>query len=272
MNPKVNTARMKDNNSIFSPKPILIEYDGSWAGLLTAVFCSFERKWNVSGFLTTNRPTQADMFAEKMPVTTDPVKAERVWAGLKKKIPAENCLQLYRSYLSELPGIELSILSCIRFYFSKVPSPHQAYGNSDVLKINQTAKMVYREKHRMEAFVRFQRTGDDLYYAGIEPDFNVIPLLSAHFKNRYADQRWLIYDLRRKYGIYYDLKTVEEITLNFSDDAHGDVKNIFHDSEILYQELWQDYFKHVNIAARRNIKLHVQHVPKRYWKHLTEKS
>jgi probable DNA metabolism protein len=263
---------MKGSNTIFSPKPVLVEYDGSWAGLLTAVFYSFERKWNVSGFSTTLGTAQSDIFAEKIHVTTDPSKAERVWVGLKKKIPGENCLQLYRCYLSELRDIELSILSCIRFYFSGVVSPHLAYGHSDVLKINQTSKMVSREKHRMEAFIRFQRTGDNLYYAGIEPDFNVIPLLRDHFKNRYADQSWLIYDLRRKYGIYYDQKTVEEITLNCSEDAHVDIRSIFHDSEILYQELWQDYFKHVNIPSRRNIKLHIQHVPKRYWKHLTEKS
>jgi probable DNA metabolism protein len=134
--------------------------------------------------------------------------------------------------------------------------------------------MVYREKHRMEAFVRFQRTEDDLYYAGIEPDFDVIPLLSEHFEKRYADQRWLIYDLKRRYGIYYDLTTVEEVTLNLQNDPITalNVKSIFHDSETMYQDLWKNYFKHVNIASRRNIKLHVQHVPKRYWKHLTEKA
>lgn len=125
----------------------------------------------------------------------------------------------------------------------------------------------------MEAFARFQRTADDLYYAGIEPDFNVIPLLSKHFEERYADQNWLIYDLKRKYGIYYNQQKVEEITLDFSEglQAASTVKEIFHDGEMLYQELWKDYFKHVNIPARKNIKLHLQHVPRRYWKYLTEK-
>ena len=58
----------------------------------------------------------------------------------------------------------------------------------------------------MEAFVRFQLTKDGLYYCIIQPDYNVLPLISNHFEKRYADQRWLIYDSRRKYGIYYDLK------------------------------------------------------------------
>jgi len=264
---------MQDSSTIFSGKSVLILYDGTWLGLLTSIFDVFEKKWSVSGFVIFNQSGQSDVFSEKVSVVTDPAKAERVWKGLKKKIPSENCIQLYRCFLSELPGIEMTILSCVQFYFSGVASPQLAYGRPDVLKVNQTSKMVYREKHRMEAFARFQRTADDLYYAGIEPDFNVIPLLSEHFAERYADQNWLIYDLKRKYGIYFNQETVEEITLDFSDDIHSgnSIKEIFHDGEVLYQELWKDYFKHVNIPSRKNIKLHLQHVPRRYWKHLTEK-
>lgn len=264
---------MKDSNIIFSDNPVLVLYDGTWLGMLTSVFETFDKKWNVSGFITADRPSQTDFFSEKVKVVTDDMKAKRVWNGLKKKVPAENCIQLYRSFLSEQRGMELTILSCIQFYFTGVDSPHLAFGNPAVLKINQTSKMVYREKHRMEAFVRFQRTNDDLYYAGIEPDFNVLPLLSEHFAERYADQNWLIYDIKRKYGIFFDQQKVEEITLNLSDEvtSGSSIKEIYHDGEVLYQELWKDYFKHVNIPARKNIRLHLQHVPKRYWKYLTEK-
>jgi probable DNA metabolism protein len=43
------------------------------------------------------------------------------------------------------------------------------------------------------------------------------------------------------------------------------------EKEELYQRLWQQYFTSVNIAARKNTKLHIQHMPKRYWKFLPEK-
>jgi probable DNA metabolism protein len=100
----------------------------------------------------------------------------------------------------------------------------------------------------------------------------VLPLLIAHFKNRYADQRWLIYDGKRKYGIYYDLHTVETIELSFNEDVkHGNIQIIYDEQEPLYQSLWQQYFGSVNIKARKNTKLHIQHMPKRYWKYLPEK-
>ena len=144
------------------------------------------------------------------------------------------------------------------------------YGHPDVLAVQQTSKKVHREKHRMEAFVRFQLTNDGLYYALIQPDYNVLPLIHSHFKNRYADQRWLIYDSRRKYGLYYDLDKVEEVRIDFSESG-SETPNIYDEEEGLYQELWKQYFDSINIKARKNMKLHIQHVPKRYWKYLVEK-
>ena len=147
------------------------------------------------------------------------------------------------------------------------------YSNKAVLTVFQTAKKVWREKHRMEAFVRFQKTADDLYYAIISPDYNVLPLIAKHFTERYADQRWMIYDAKRKYGSYYDGKEVENVQIKFSEEmAQGrDVSHAYDETEGIYQQLWQQYFKSVNIAARKNTKLHIQHMPKRYWKYLPEK-
>jgi probable DNA metabolism protein len=98
----------------------------------------------------------------------------------------------------------------------------------------------------------------------------VLPLIANHFKERYADQRWLIYDCRRKYGLYYDLREVSEVMIHFN-EGDSQEENVYDEKESLYQELWKQYFDSVNIKARRNMKLHIQHVPKRYWKYLIEK-
>ena len=246
-------------------------YDGTWTGFLTAVFEVFDSRCEKASITPFNR-FQPDVFAESVEVLTDDVKAKRVWTGLAKKISAQALRKLYACYLSEQPDIENTLYQFIRLVFDTAQSPEKAYGHPCVLKVSQVNKMVHREKHRMEAFIRFQLTTDELYYAGIEPDFNVLPLILNHFKRRYADQRWLIYDIKRSYGIYYDLYTVEEVTLNFRETGNSSPGvSLFHEDEALYQNLWKDYFKHVNIKERKNDKLHLQHVPKRYWKHLTEK-
>src|ERR1700759_5807161 len=126
--------------------------------------------------------------------------------------------------------------------------------------------MIGRERHRMEAFIRFQKLSDGTFYAGVEPDFNVLPLLIKHFRDRYADQKWIIYDLKRKYGIYYDLEKVEYMEVEFSTDGDKNkLTGIYFEDEQLYQHLWKNYFNSVNIPSRKNLKLHLRHIPKRYW-------
>ncbi|HEX8376348.1 MAG TPA: TIGR03915 family putative DNA repair protein, partial [Pedobacter sp.] len=242
-------------------------YDASWQGLLTAVFEVYEYKLGNVAIVIEERFEPA-MFSDSRKVISDNKKAERVWLGLKKSISTKGLNDIYSSFLSGLPNIETMLLHYIQLVL-KTPNGEVAFGNSSVLKVCQVSKMVHREKHRMEAFIRFRLTKDGIYYAHIEPDFNVIPLIASHFKKRYADQKWLIYDLKRSYGIFYNLETVEEVTFEVSESA-GD-QSIFCEEEEEYQTLWKDYFKHVNIESRKNTKLHLQHVPRRYWKHLTEK-
>jgi probable DNA metabolism protein len=43
------------------------------------------------------------------------------------------------------------------------------------------------------------------------------------------------------------------------------------EDEQLFQKLWKAYFKSLTIKERINPKLQRQHLPKRYWKYLTEK-
>jgi probable DNA metabolism protein len=63
----------------------------------------------------------------------------------------------------------------VQYVISSKHGVENDYGNADVLMVQQVSKKVEREKHRMEAFVRFQLTKDGLYYALIQPDYNVLP-------------------------------------------------------------------------------------------------
>ena len=200
-------------------------------------------------------------------------KAARVIKSLQQKITPLAFRNLYKSFLSELPAIENIMLRYIQYVIKSANSVERNFSNADILMITQTAKKVDREKHRMEAFIRFQKTKDELYYAIVQPDFNVLPLIIKHFKDRYADQRWLVYDVRRKYGLYSDRENVTEVKIDFTERINDALakQNIYDEQEDLYQSLWQTYFNSVNIKARKNMKLHIQHMPKRYWKYLIEK-
>lgn len=249
----------------------ILIYDGSFNGFLTAVFKAFEERITIAD-IQRNGQAQNALFSDTETVFTQMDKAKRVWDGIQNKSNTA-IKNIYFAFLSEYKGIELLLYRYIQKLFASQFSVHSDYSDAIVLKIGQLAKNVGREKHRMEAFVRFQLTKDAIYFAHIEPDCNVLPLISKHFRSRYGDQHWLIYDIKRKYGLYYNLQTVEIISLDLNELYANSIlkSDRFLDEEYNYQDLWANYFKSTHIKSRINKKLHIQHVPKRYWKYLSEK-
>ena len=253
-----------------APIQHIIKYDGSFDGFLTAVFTIYEEKISNPKFEKESLSNEV-LFSSHSLVITDSKKSKRVWDGLCKKTAPQQRRDIFKTFLSEIKGAEELLLQYIQGVFKNQTAPDD-YSNKVVLRVSQIVKMVGREKHRMEAFVRFKLTKDNIYVSTIDPDFNVIPLLIPHFKDRYADQKWIIFDSKRNYGIYYDLKKVEIISFNQDFLKKFSNSDVFNEDELRFQKLWKTYFDNVNIKSRKNTKLHVQHLPKRYWKYLIEKN
>lgn len=249
-------------------------FDGSLDGLLTAVFDWYELKPGAVK-LETQESFQPQLMGSVHAVLTHDAKARRVWEGWAKKAGKEWQLRAYMAYLSEDVQTFRDLFDLFRYVFDNPEGAIRNFGHKAVLAVTQMERSVSRERHRMKAFIRFQETADGMFYAPIEPDFNVLPLISKFFQDRFADQRWLIYDLKRGYGLHYDLREVREITLDETPQTQAGStyldKSLLDGREELYGLLWRDYFKSTNIVARKNMKLHVRHVPKRYWKYLSEK-
>ena len=122
----------------------------------------------------------------------------------------------------------------------------------------------------------FSESGGRHLFCGSGTGKNVLPLITGHFKDRFADQCWLIYDIKRAYGYYYNLKEVHEVTFG-EDSREGHLvtgmldESLMDKDEKLFQQLWKTYFKAICIKERLNPRKHRQDMPVRYWKYLTEK-
>ena len=246
-------------------------YDGSFDGLFTAVFEVFEYHYKDVEITGREKFFQENIFAEIHEVITQTDKSDRVLKKLEQHIGKQGIHQLLKVFLSDDPESEILILSAVK---QSIQHPGENilenFADPDILKISKICKSVDRERHRMTAFVRFEKMKDGIFFAKIDPDFNVLPLIRKHFKDRYQDQKWMIYDLRRNYGILYDLENCDFFYPEEKPDFNQ-YQQKFHDEEKNYQTLWQRYFIKTNIVERKNLKLHIQHVPRRYWKYLTEK-
>lgn len=247
-------------------------YDNTYPGFLSAVFEVYRLKLGKEVVIQSEDSYQEQLFAQPVVIEPNSAHAERLEKGLTEKSKSTQKL-CYRVFLSEHERREEVLLHFIRRVFAEGAQVEEDLTDDRIVLLKRLNQQMGREIHRMHAFVRFQETPDGLFAAVIDPDFDVLPLAHQHFIDRYTNQHWLIYDTRRHYGLLWDKKAISYVT--FSANDHRQLRHLneamLADVETDYQRLWQTYFHAVDIPERRNLKLHLQHVPKRYWKYLVEK-
>lgn len=249
-------------------------YDKTFEGLLTSVFEAYERKLFPDVLLAEQEPLPL-FYHEVINVITDEVKSNRVWRGLQKKLSPAGQSVLTTAWLSELPEIDILLFRYMRKAIDASQSIELNFGDPDVLRASQIGKKVSQERMRVIQFLRFQKAVDGTFFAALEPLYNVLPIAIGHFQDRFADQNWLIYDLKREYGYFYDQTQVTEVRFE-TRAAHlltGKLNpQLMDEDEQLFQRLWKEYFQSISIKARKNPKLHRQNLPARFWKYLPEKN
>ncbi len=252
----------------------IFSFDNTFEGLLTLVFESYSRNQFPDEILS-GEGSQNVLFGSEVAILTDDRKAERVWKGIVAHSSLENAHRIYRVFLSGLPDTPLLLLKYIRLIIDSTKNEETNFAEPHVVDVHKLHQKVCKEAHRIHMFTRFQKTVEGSYYASFAPMYDVLPLCIPHFKDRFADQSWIIYDLKRNYGFLYDQKTVSRVVF---DDLKVNPQNgqlhtsLLAEDEKLFQQLWKQYFKSICIQERKNDKVHRQLLPKRYWKYLPEKT
>ncbi|MDR2928613.1 MAG: TIGR03915 family putative DNA repair protein [Cytophagaceae bacterium] len=247
-------------------------YDGTFQGFLCAVFDIYSRRDDPVAIHPTEVPSL--LFTDKYTVITNAERAERVWDGIVRTGGEKTGEHIYHAFLSCEKNVEILLMRYLRHLFLCKRPVMDDLAYPDVLKVFQLYRTVSREAHRILMFLRFEQSADGVYFAPFAPKYDVLPLTLNHFKSRFASQSWIIYDTARNYGFYYDLQTVERITINepaFNRETGKLARNAEHPDENQWQALWQIYFKKTAIAERKNLLLQQNFMPKRFWKYLTEK-
>nr|WP_320948240.1 TIGR03915 family putative DNA repair protein [Bacteroides intestinalis] len=250
-------------------------FDNTFEGLLTSVFEAYFRRTFPDALLPEGEPLP--LFHEEVfTVITEEEKAKRVWRGLQKKLSSGALSCLAQCWLAEEAETPMLLFRYIRKAIDAPRSIETNFADPDVLEFSRMWKRVDWERLRMLQFIRFQKAADGTFFAAVEPEKNALPLAIDHFKDRFADQPWLIYDIKRAYGFYYDLKEVRQVTFEEGSREGHLVTGMLDESlmdkdEKLFQQLWKTYFKAICIKERLNPRKHKQDMPVRYWKHMTEK-
>ena len=254
---------------------IIFVFDNTFEGLLTSVFEAYSRRVFPDALFPEGEPLPL-FHDEVFTVITEEEKAKRVWRGLQKKLSSGALSCLAQCWLAEEAETPMLLFRYIRKAVDAPRSIETNFADPDVLEFSRMWKRVDWERLRMLQFIRFQKAADGTFFAAVEPEKNALPLAIDHFKDRFTDQPWLIYDIKRAYGIYYDLKEVRQVTFEEGSREGHLVTGMLDESlmdkdEKLFQQLWKTYFKAICIKERLNPRKHKQDMPVRYWKHMTEK-
>lgn len=246
-------------------------YDKTFDGLLTTVFDAYKLKLFPDKLLEMGDIAPM-LMEQQFTSVTQPEKAARVWRALKNKLSTRAINHLLYAWQSDHPEFDQVIFRYICRAVITPKSIETDFADPDVNLVFKLAKQVSRECHYLIEFVRFQKTVDDVYFSPVAPRYDVLPFTMSHFKDRFSDQKWVIYDEKRGYGYYYDLHKITEMNLDdLTVIENGKLKPaLLTEDELLFQTLWQRYFKALTIEERKNLKQQRRSMPKRFWHYLTE--
>ncbi|MFP4662581.1 MAG: TIGR03915 family putative DNA repair protein [Halanaerobiales bacterium] len=239
-------------------------YDGSFPGLLTAIFDAFYSDEKPDKIITAEVYREG-LFDNKVEIETELDKSDRVYQAIKDKISIHSLRNVYNTHLSEEEGIANLIFHYLILGF-KMGKKIDNYLNNDIVnQICRVSSRVSKEKHLLLGLLRFKEIKNGVYYAPFEPDYNITSLIAPHFSKRLSDQDWIIHDRKRRIAAIYNKQEWVITEMNNPD------KLVISEDEELYQRLWKGFYKSIAIKDRKNSRLQRQFMPRRYWKYLIEK-
>jgi len=246
-------------------------YDKTFDGLLSAVFDAYARKTFPDRLLA--EEAAAPLLAGVSHwVESGAEKSLRVYKGLRAKLSRRALDVLKLAWLSEEPGSDELIFRYIRKVFDASGFMETDLGDPDIFALRQTANKVVSEAHLLRGMARFRNTAQGVYVAAIGPKHNCLTLLLPHFMDRFYGLQWLIYDVQRGYGAFFDGRACHEAFLpeegHTADRLLGELPA---EDEQWFQALWKGYFKALSIKERENPKLQRRCMPRHFWPYLTEK-
>ncbi|WP_392485978.1 TIGR03915 family putative DNA repair protein [Haloimpatiens sp. FM7315] len=240
-------------------------YDESFIGLLTCVYEAYYRK-EIPDEICKKDSLVSSFLYTYVDIKSDEDKFKKVYDALIEKISKAFLQKLYFAFLSEAEGREILIYKYIRLGFKLKNDIEYNLHNEVVIEVNKLSKKVWYEKHRMLGFLRFKAIEKNVYYAPMEPDHNILELITPHFVHRFQCENFIIHDVKRELASLYNGS--EWIVVYLNKEEGKRLENSL--DEGIYEKLWKEYFKSTAIKNRKNERLQKNYMPKRYWKYMLE--
>ena len=162
-------------------------------------------------------------------------------------------------------GREMTALRYLRRLIRQKAPVRNMLADPAVRDAMDERRKVTLEAHRFTGFLRFMQSAGGVFYAPFSPDNDILELIAPHFMRRFGDMPFVIHDLARKKAALF--RSGKMCVVPVGDDANV----LLHEDELVFQSLWREYYRAVNISERPHEKQMKGYMPVRYWKHMPEK-
>ena len=184
-------------------------------------------------------------------------------ASIPQKISQQALTFVRQAFLTCLPQKELLILRFLRLGYRVGPSVMNLLTDDTVNTLYKAVKHLQNESHLLTGFLRFS-VCNNVLVAEMEPKNIVLPLMARHFCERYPQERFLIHDKTHAMALVYQPYQSAFIPLDTLEVPEPD------EQEQAFRQLWQLFYQTIEIQGRHNPTCRRSHMPKRYWKYMTE--
>lgn len=237
--------------------------DGSFEGLLTAVFDSYSHH-PAPVSIHAAAVCQQELGRRYLEIPTDDEKAERVLRGLKKRLGSDGYDRIWTGFQSSSIYKEDIIYKYIRIGMKVGRTIEHRLTDERVRRLQKMVALVGREAGMLRQFLRFSKLEGGVYYGAITPEHNVLVMLMPHFVSRFRIQPFIIHDKTHGLCGISDTKTW---VIAPDEDL---VLPVYAEDDTAYRRMWKAFYDTIAIQERANPVCRRNHMPKKYWKHLTE--
>lgn len=246
--------------SFFGWNMKIIVYDGTFEGFLTVIFTQYKEIFKIK----IEREKDQISFLDQKYIKTNFEKAKRVEDSIKKNISKEFYYDIKIAFKSDYKNKDTIIARLIKLSFLKGEKIIKST-NKYAIAFNKMVKNYGREAHAFMGLLRFKEIQEGFLFAKYESHNDILEDLSRHFLQRMPKEKFVIYDKNRNkafVSIYGNFEVVEILNLDIKESK----------KEEFFQNLWIGFYDAIAIKERKNKKLMIENMPKKYWKYLPEKN
>ena len=236
---------------------VMYQYDGTLDGFLCCVYESYVYKEIPAAFCCDEDPLS---LFEVRTVITQPAYSQRVSLS---SLSVKAAHLLYRAFYTCIDNKEAYLYAFVKKLYADGPQFLLCRSDRACYPLYKAIRHINGEVEKLRGFVRFSdRNG--VLGAEVEPKNRVLPLLRGHFCQRYANERFFIYDRTHRELLLYanGRSRISEVDSFQPALPEGE--------ELYYRALWKQFFQSVTIQERENPRCQNTFLPKRYRSVMTE--